>query len=205
MTHADFAQRRAPNLPRAWLKWALVLVAVAAGSWLGTLSARLSRLALALERPGLALALDLGIEATGHMAGAAMAVMVLRWAEPRRFWLAAAILALPLIGARHVQTGSPLLIALAEASWFLVILCCARAKRTLGIWCSIACVACTTGIQLQSSALKRAAPLPPTHSVMRTVVLTNLSGQQRSLEQLLSECPARAQVRVDCEQAATAP
>jgi hypothetical protein len=156
MTFREYRARFADNPPPRWVSLSVALVAVVAGLVLGTLSVQFDHLATESRRFALALALNLGIDFLGGLAGAGVAVVVLRWSEPRKLWLAAALLVLPLIGAHYSAAYHPLIVALAEVSWFLAVLCCARAKRTLGIWCIVACAACTTGIKLQSSALKHA-------------------------------------------------
>jgi len=157
MINRDLARAPSTHRLQPWLVRALVLIALAAGLLLGMLSVRLGHFAVQSGRLWLAFALETSIDALAPMGAASMAVIVLRWAEPRKFWLAAAILVLPLIGMHHSLAYHPLVVAFAEASWFLVVLCCARSKRTLGLWCVAACAACTTGIQLESSALKHSA------------------------------------------------
>jgi hypothetical protein len=160
MTRGDVQKPSAANPPPRWVALTVAVVAVTAGLLLGKLAVRYNHLAVDSGQFGAALALNLGVDLLGGMAAAGIAVTVLRLAQPRKFWLAAATLVLPLIGAHYSRAFHPLIVAFAEVSWFLVVLCCARAKRTLGIWCIVACAACTTGIKLQSTALEQAPSVP---------------------------------------------
>jgi hypothetical protein len=94
--------------------------------------------------------LHFGLDWGCQMALAAFAVTILRTAEPRKVWIAAAVLSAPIVGAQHASAYHPLLILLAESTWFLTIVACARDKRTLGTWCILACAACTTSMKISS-------------------------------------------------------
>lgn len=93
-------------------------------------------------------------ECFAPLATAGFAVTLLKTVEARKLWFAAVLLVFPLMATHSARAYHPLIIALAEAAWFMAVFACARAKRTLGIWSVVICAACTTGIQLASSTAK---------------------------------------------------
>lgn len=114
-----------------------------------------------LSRAHLGIAAEIAIDGFAPLATAAFAAVILRTADANKLWTAAVLLVLPVIGTHYARAQHPIVILAAEASWFFVLLCCARTKRTLGVWCIVACAACTTGIQLTSSAAKHEAAAAP--------------------------------------------
>jgi hypothetical protein len=82
------------------------------------------------------------------------ATVFVRMTPNRRLWQPAALLVLPVMATHYARAYHPLLIALAECSWFLAALTCAKRKRTLALWFVVTCGACVTGIQLTSELAK---------------------------------------------------
>ena len=142
------------------------------GLALGAISARLNEFAQRTGNPWLKADFETLFQALSSMLLVFLAASLLRRAEAHKLWLAAALLVTPVMATHYEQPYRPLLVMFAEAAWFLVLLACAREKRTLGVWCIAVCAACTTGVQISSQAVKVAEserPQRPNHSLTEGV------------------------------------
>jgi hypothetical protein len=133
---------------------AVLSLAIPLGFALGRFADDVIRHALESGSTWLVLAIEMTLHGIGPIGTAGMAVTILRTVEAHKLWVAAGLLVLPVISTHSAWVYHPLIILCAELSWFLVVLACAREKRTFGIWCVAACAACTTGMQLESTAAK---------------------------------------------------
>ncbi|HKO48601.1 MAG TPA: hypothetical protein VJV79_12805 [Polyangiaceae bacterium] len=129
---------------------AVLGLAIGIGFGLGALSYRIVQHALQSDSQALAVDIDVAVDCICQMLLTAFAVNVLRTVEARKVWLAAGLLTIPVVGAQHARDYHPLLVLLAESTWFLTLLACAREKRTWGALLIVICAACTTSIKVSS-------------------------------------------------------
>ena len=135
---------------RIWLLAAL-LALVPVGLLLGSTLGHLQRAAQANQQLWLGLIIRTAASALPSLALTWAATVFVRMIPNRRLWQPAALLVLPVMATHYARVYHPLLIGLAEACWFLAALTCAKRKRTVALWCVVACGACVTGVQLTSA------------------------------------------------------
>jgi hypothetical protein len=79
------------------------------------------------------------------------ATVLVRMSPDRKLLQPAVLLVLPVMATHYARAYHPLLIFLAELSWFGVLVSFAKRRRTLSLWCIVACGASVTAIQLASA------------------------------------------------------
>jgi hypothetical protein len=134
----------------ALLATGMLAVAVL-GGLLGWFNGEVFRIAKLHHSGGMAaFAFNLAISAAAPVLFTFNAAQFIRASAGRR-WLAPASLLFPVLSTHYAAAHHPLLIFLAEASWFAALLLCGDEQRRLKFWAVLSCGAFTTAVQLMSA------------------------------------------------------
>jgi hypothetical protein len=95
---------------------------------------------------------------------------IVRKAAPNRLWVAVLALSIPVAMTHFARAFHPAFVFLAELAWFGLLFSCAREKRTLALWCVVACGACVTGGKLAAARAEAEEPRAPAAAPIRYVV-----------------------------------